>query len=235
MKALCVGVSQEVQRHLEAVGIIPESLDIQDSDDLKGYLCLGYTVVIVDINSSKLGLNFGWSVRDAKSKIAVIGIASGTSGTAFSEQAAVFMEKGGDHLLTKPLCKRELVAAIRSTSRRMNGGLCDVVVCSRGELELRINTSTGNAALNGLELKLTNKESKLLCLLARSLDCPLLKEDIFSSIYPSDSDGMSPQIINVYVCKLRRLFSKDDPDGKFFIKTNWGRGYSLVSGDSQFL
>ncbi len=126
---------------------------------------------------------------------------------------------GADDYLTKPFRVEELVMRLRVLVRRAAGHAEPRIVCG----PLTFEAQTGLFELNGLPLKLTALEWRVLeCLMMRKetvVDRSFLAEKIYEGDAGTDSNSME-----VIVARLRRKV------GKTMIETERGRGYKLTAG-----
>ncbi|MCA1402883.1 response regulator transcription factor [Bradyrhizobium sp. BRP56] len=126
---------------------------------------------------------------------------------------------GADDYLTKPFRIEELVMRLRALVRRASGHAAPRISCG----PLSFETQTGVFELDGLPLKLTGLEWRVLeCLILRKdtvVERGLLSEKVYEGDVGTDSNS-----IEVIVARLRRKV------GKAMIETERGRGYKLNSG-----
>jgi two-component system, OmpR family, response regulator len=125
---------------------------------------------------------------------------------------------GADDYLTKPFRIEELVMRLRALVRRASGHASPRITCG----PLSFETQTGIFELNGLPLKLTALEWRVLEVLILRKDIVvergLLSEKVYEGEVGTDSNS-----IEVIVARLRRKI------GKAMIETERGRGYKLRS------
>lgn len=126
---------------------------------------------------------------------------------------------GADDYLTKPFRIEELVMRLRALVRRSSGHGATRISCG----PLSFETQTGVFELNGLPLKLTALEWRVLeCLIMRKetvVERSLLSDKVYEGDVGTDSNS-----IEVIVARLRRKI------GKTLIETERGRGYMLTAG-----
>jgi two-component system OmpR family response regulator len=126
---------------------------------------------------------------------------------------------GADDYLTKPFRIEELVMRLRALVRRASGHGASRISCGPVSFE----TQTGVFELDGLPLKLTALEWRVLqCLIMRNetvVERSLLSDKVYEGDVGTDSNS-----IEVIIARLRRKI------GKTLIETERGRGYKLTAG-----
>jgi two-component system, OmpR family, response regulator len=126
---------------------------------------------------------------------------------------------GADDYLTKPFRVEELIMRLRALVRRSAGHAAPKIVCG----PLSFDAQTGAFELDGLPLKLTALEWRVLeCLILRK-DVLIDRTDLTERVYEGDV-GTDSNSLEVIVARLRRKIGRDA------IETVRGRGYRLVSG-----
>jgi two-component system cell cycle response regulator CtrA len=129
---------------------------------------------------------------------------------------------GADDYLTKPFDKRELVARVQAIVRRSKGHADSII--RTGKLTVNLDARTVEVAGNPVHL--TGKEYGILELLSLRKGTTLTKDMFLNHLY-GGMDEPDLQIIDVFVCKLRKKLANASPDGINYIETVWGRGYVL--------
>jgi two-component system cell cycle response regulator CtrA len=127
---------------------------------------------------------------------------------------------GADDFITKPFNVLELLARVQAITRRRKGYSQPAV--RLGEIEL--NLESREVAVNGRELRLTSKEYSILELLVLRKGKLLTKDAFLNHLY-SGTDEPERQIIDLYICRLRKKLAGVGASN--LIGTVWGHGYML--------
>lgn len=183
-----------------------------------------YDLVLLDLMLPKLnGLDFLQMVR-RKSYIPVIIMSAKDS----EADKALGLGFGADDYITKPFSMVELAARVKAAIRRSTQYIVtqierDTSIIKVHEIEL--DYENHRATKNGMEINLTSKEWKILCLFFKNQKKVFTKEQIYRSVWEDDYYG-DENIINVHMSRLREKI-EDTPSKPAYIKTIWGIGYKL--------
>ncbi len=131
------------------------------------------------------------------------------------------LDAGADDYVTKPFEMEEILARIRALIRRASGLACVELECG----PVRLDTSTGRVTVDGVSIKLTAQEYKVLSYLMHHQEQIVSRTEISEHIYHSEFDADS-NTIDVFVGRLRRKI------GANLIETMRGQGYRLTNSAS---
>ena len=139
-----------------------------------------------------------------------------TARDGWSDKVAGF-KAGADDFLVKPFRVEELVMRLRALMRRAAGHAQALLACG----PLSFDTQTGVFELDGLPLKLTAFEWRVLSQLMLHRNAVIERLDLLERVYEGDAD-VDSNSLEVIVGRLRKKI------GATLIETVRGRGYRLV-------
>lgn len=193
---------------------------VYDGEDAFDYLDTGlYDAAILDIMMPKMdGITVLKKIRAKGNDVPVLML------TAKSEidDKVTGLDAGADDYLTKPFAMNELLARLRSISRRQ-GEVTDIVL-SFGNLKL--NCSTYSLSSDSGEIKLANKEFQMLEMMMKNPGQIISGDQFMDKIWGYDTDTEA-NVVWVYISYLRKKLSK--LNANVVIKATRGIGYSLVT------
>ncbi|AJY52988.1 MULTISPECIES: response regulator transcription factor [Halomonadaceae] len=136
------------------------------------------------------------------------------------EDKVVGLETGADDYLTKPFHEAELMARLKALLRRQSGQLSQVITLNG----ISLDEAGQRVCLEGETWRsLTATEFRLLRYLMLHPDRIHSKEQLLEQLYALDQDAAAPNLVEVYVARLRRYL------GKTIIQTRRGQGYFFAS------
>lgn len=187
-----------------------DALDYVLSDNI-------YDLVILDIMMPKLdGISVLKEIRKHKISVPIIMLTAKSD----IQDKVIGLDGGADDYLTKPFNVEELLARIRSVTRR------------KGEInnnnltydDLTLNRSTFELECNGNKVLLTNKEYQIIELLMLHKGQMIPMDKIMDKIWGFDSNA-DTNVIWTYISYLRKKLTSIN--SKVGIKANRNIGYSL--------
>lgn len=177
-----------------------------------------YDVAVLDLGLPKLpgaSVLRGW--RKAGKALPVLIL---TARDGWTEKVEGF-KAGADDYLTKPFRIEELIMRLRALARRFSGNAMTNI--SAGPLSF--DAATGVFELDGLPLKLTGLEWRVLQALIMRKNAVFERLELMDKVYEGDQ-GADSNSLEVIVARLRRKV------GHGMIETVRGRGYKLVDQPS---
>lgn len=174
-----------------------------------------FDVMLLDINLPKLsGIEVVKKLRQSGNNMPVL-MLTAMDMLAYKVRG---LDAGADDYLTKPFDFEELLARIRSLTRRVQDRSDALLRC--GEIEF--NTNTRTLTKNGEAILLTAKELRVCSLLMERRNKIVSKGDIEESLYGWDEE-VDSNTVEVTIYNLRKKLGKD------FIQTLRGMGYIVKS------
>lgn len=148
------------------------------------------------------------------------------------------LEYGADDYITKPFSVIELQARVKAFLRRANEYARSVPERENeaGQTQIRIGDlliDPGNLTVQkrGEGISLTAKEFDILRLLAGNPSRVYTKIQIYESVW--DENFLKDEnVINVTIRRLREKI-EDNPSAPVYIKTVWGIGYKMGTGEAE--
>ncbi|MCD9018225.1 response regulator transcription factor [Parachryseolinea silvisoli] len=139
-----------------------------------------------------------------------------------AENTVTGLDSGADDYIVKPFNFNELMARIRSVSRRANPRASDSRVLSLADLSVDIESKT--VTRQGIPIQLTATEFRLLEYLLRNRRRVLSRVDILENVWDI-TFNLGTNVVDVYVNYLRKKVDKEfEPK---LIHTVIGMGYVL--------
>lgn len=194
----------------------------------------GWDLVVLDLMLPKVdGLTVLRKIRE-KSTVPVL-ILSARNG---EYEKVLGLEYGADDYITKPFSVIELQARVKAFLRRANeytrggpGGEGSVRTAQIQIGDLFIDPDNLTVRKRGENISLTAKEFDILRLLAGNLSRVYTKIQIYESVW--DENFLKDEnVINVTIRRLREKI-EDNPSSPVYIKTVWGIGYKMGTGETE--
>jgi DNA-binding response OmpR family regulator len=177
-----------------------------------------YDAAVLDLGLPKRD---GVSVlRDWRAEGRTLPVLILTARDAWSEKVAGF-KAGADDYLTKPFRTEEVVMRLRALVRRAAGHAGARIECG----PLSFDAQVGQFELDGLPLKLTAFEWRVLSALMLRKEIVIERSDLIERVYEGDAD-VDSNSVEVIIGRLRKKIGTDR------IETVRGRGYRLTAGTS---
>jgi two-component system OmpR family response regulator len=174
-----------------------------------------YDAAVLDLGLPKVsGVAVLRAWRAAGRKLPVLIL---TARDGWSEKVEGF-KAGADDYLVKPFRMEEVVMRLRALVRRAAGHAAPLIICG----PVAYDAQLGAFSLDGLPLRLTALEGRVLSCLMLRKDHVVARRDILERVYDGDAE-VDSNSIEVIVARLRRKI------GHGLIRTVRGLGYRLTA------
>ncbi len=185
---------------------------------LEAARCTCYDVLILDLLMPKMGgVEVCRRLRAEKNATPILML---TALDAVADRVKG-LDAGADDYLPKPFEFEELLARLRSVSRRVPG-MVKATTLTWGELD--VDTATHEVHFQGQEVSLPGKEYAILELLIRQPGRIYSRDNIADRIWNRDTWHES----NVVEVHIRTLRQRLGPQGGKMVQTIRGLGYRLI-------
>jgi len=172
-----------------------------------------YDAVVLDIGLPEMdGISVLEKWRSDGKKMPVLML---TARDRWSDKVAG-IDAGADDYVAKPFHIEEVLARVRALIRRAAGHASSELVCG----PLRLDTNASKAEVNGVTLKLTSHEFRLLAYLMHHMGKVVSRTELVEHLYDQDFDRDS-NTVEVFVGRLRKKMGID------LIETVRGMGYRM--------
>lgn len=175
-----------------------------------------YDAAVLDLGLPKrdgVSVLRDWRAADRRLPVLIL-----TARDGWSEKVAGF-KAGADDYLTKPFRMEELVMRLRALVRRAAGHAAPQITCG----PLTFDAQLGQFELDGLPLRLTAFEWRVLSTLALRKEAVIERAELIERVYEGDAD-VDSNSIEVIIGRLRKKLDAA------MIETVRGRGYRLTGG-----
>lgn len=172
-----------------------------------------YDAVVLDIGLPQMdGISVleRWRRDERKMPVLIL-----TARDRWSDKVAG-IDAGADDYVTKPFHIEEVLARLRALIRRAAGHASSELICG----PLRLDTKASKVDLDGVPLKLTSHEFRLLAYLMHHMGKVVSRTELVEHLYDQDFDRDS-NTIEVFVGRLRKKMGVD------LIETVRGMGYRI--------
>ena len=194
------------------------AVDVADNGEDGGHLgsTERYDAVVLDLGLPKrdgVSVLRGWRSEGRDMPVLIL-----TARDGWSEKVEGF-KAGADDYLTKPFRVDEVIMRLRALVRRAAGHAGARIVCGK----LAFDAQIGTFELDGLPLKLTAFEWRVLSVLMLRKEVVVERADLIERVYEGDAD-VDSNSMEVIIGRLRKKI------GAEMIETVRGRGYRITGG-----
>ena len=171
---------------------------VYDGEDGLDYALTGvYDVIVLDIMIPKLnGLSLLKQLRKSGISTPVIMLTAKSQ----IEDRVLGLDLGADDYLTKPFATEELLARLRSITRR-KGNVVNDNILTYGDISL--NLDTYDLDVNNENIRLTLKEFEITKYFMERPKCVVSKDDLITKLWGFDSE-VEYNNIEVYISFIRK-------------------------------
>lgn len=177
-------------------------------------------LLLLDIN---LGDGSGFELcRELRetTEIPILFVSARTS----DDDQIIALSIGGDDYIQKPYSLSVLLAKVKAVLKRY--GSKDAARFSDGRLTVDFNAR--QVLIDGVFVKLTSLEFKLLSYLIQNAGRVISKQELFEKVWEDKFTGDGT--LNVHIRKIREAIERK-PGNPEYIITVWGDGYRFMGGN----
>ena len=229
MKILEMGLAPTSVAIMTAQNHLVIGCNASDSDDLFEYIdCEAPHVIVADVDTHSWLLSEIRDLRSRQVRVPVVALVSPNC-VGYRDRRAAFLEGGGNDLLEKPIHTREMLASMDSLfrlySKSMLGNAVTLVV---GSATIHADILRGKITVDGIALKLTGHEYRLLQLLMLHKEQVVTKRSIEECLY-GFLDVPENNCVQVLIVRIRKKLLAANSDTEHVIQTVRGAGYRMTA------
>lgn len=177
-----------------------------------------YDVVVLDVMLKGCnGIEMCRKIRKNNFNVPILIL----SGKLELEDKVTALNSGADDYLTKPFVLEELIARIRSLSRRNSRNILSNVLYVG---DLKIDSDARSVKRMGNDIKLTKTDFNLLEYLVKNIGRVITRDMILDHVWASNNESLT-NVVDVHIKYIRDQVDK--PFEKKLIKTVHGLGYKI--------
>lgn len=141
---------------------------------------------------------------------------------ATEDDVAKILTLGADDYITKPIRHKEMIARINAVARRTNPNMDGEVI---DLAPYHIDSNSREVSVEGEQIKLTEKEFKLVQFLFRNIGRLLSRDHILSAVWGYDM-GMNTRTVDTHMSRIRKKLDIS-PDKGWRLSSIYHQGYRL--------
>lgn len=182
-------------------------------------------IVLLDVMLGGIdGFEVLQKIRKMRPEVGIIMLTARTA----DQDKVMGLEFGADDYISKPFSPTELVARIKSLSRRIipydkKEGIIESGI-------FKIDLSERKFLMRDKEIELTPKEFEMLELFMENKGASLSRDHILSTIWGKNYYG-DIKVVDVNIRRIRKKI-ESDPGRPVYLKTVWGYGYRWDEDES---
>lgn len=175
-------------------------------------------LILLDINlDDGSGFDLCKELRK-NTNIPILFISARTS----DDDKIVALNIGGDDYIQKPYSLGVLIAKVKAVLKRYAQTVCN----GYSDVRLSVNFETRQVKVDGVTVKLTALEFKLLTYLIKNKDKVIPKKQLFEKVWGDKFTGDGT--LNVHIRRIREAIERN-PNEPEYVITVWGDGYKFNS------
>lgn len=180
-------------------------------------------LLLLDINlGDSSGFNLCKELRE-KTNIPILFISARTS----DDDKIVALNIGGDDYIQKPYSLGVLLAKVKVVLKRFGQSADTKTQTQYSDDRLVVDFDAKQVLVDGVAVKLTSLEFKLLVYLIKNANKVVSKQELFKEVWQDKFTGDGT--LNVHIRKIREAIEKNPSEPKYIV-TVWGDGYKFVGG-----
>jgi len=188
-----------------------------------------YDAALIDFRGSALDLLIIKTLREQGLLLPIIGIFPRNDMTTWPESRSVFLENGGDDLISGPAI-RELIATVHAVVRRTKGFSSSVFEFLVGSALVRVNLLDQSLYVNGRLVQFTRHERVLFMHLALNKGKIVSMDELRRVLCRMNTDARtSEESLKVHISRMRTKLARIAPETKYLIITERAAGYRFRS------
>lgn len=197
------------------------------SDSEQAFILLGeqtYHMILLDINLPDMT---GFELCKELRRVSTVPVIFASARTSESDRITG-LDIGGDDYLPKPYSMKELLSRVNALMRRTYGFAEQERKVTFGSIVVDITSR--KVTKNGQEIALSLREFDLLAYMAEHKNTAISKDVLVSEVWGAFCE-VEQSTLTVHIRWLREKL-EDNPAKPEFIKTVWGLGYKLETGET---
>ena len=186
-----------------------------------------YCAFVVYIPSSGIGPKTVATLRKRGIVLPIIGIDAYSPPENWPDQCSLFLEHGGDDVVSSPFSGRELAARIHASVRRLKNSLINCNLCKLNGMELVVDRENSTAHLDNRMVALTPTMFNVLEVLATANGRRVTRSQIIEKVASLGESEVDDRAVDSNIKHIRLRLRRMNVWADAFIKTEYGYGYRM--------